>query len=91
MDLDIVTKLTSLAFNLDAVVQVLLESSTIKDTVSRWTRVVDDKFVLCSSSFSGGGLGLEKHRHKENKEKPSVSLLRRGLSKAVLGTNHLDV
>ena len=71
---DILTKLTSLALDLDTVVQELLECRTVKDTVTRGTGVVNDELVLSSSSLSGGGLGL--HREEEE-EKPSVSLLRR--------------
>lgn len=59
MNLDIVAKLASLALDLDAIVQVLLKSSTVKDTISRGARVVNDEFVLRSRSFSGGGFDLE--------------------------------
>jgi len=76
--------MTSLAVDLNTVVEVLLKGSTVKDAVARGARVVNDKLVLGSSSLSGGGLGLHEERGRET----SVSLLRRGLSKAVLVTDH---
>jgi len=69
-------------------VQVLLEGRTIKDTVAGWLGVINDELVLSSSGFSGSGLGLRDTGRR--KKKPSVSLLRRELSKAVPGTNHLE-
>ena len=72
LDLDGVTELTSLALDLDTVVEVLLEGGTVEDTVTRGTGVVNDELVL-SSSLSGGGLGLREKKGR----KASVSLLRR--------------
>lgn len=86
-DLDIVTELAGLALDLNAVVQELFEGCAIKDTVRGRAGVVNDELVLGSSRFSGGGLGLH---YRGKREKPSVSLLRRELSKAVLGTDHPD-
>lgn len=63
-DLDIVTELTSLTLNLDTVVEVLLEGSTIKDAISGGAGVVHNELVLGSSGLSSGGLGLHKQRRK---------------------------
>ena len=88
MNLHALAELTSLAIDLDTVVQELLEGRAVKDTVARRTRVVDDELVLSSSRFSGSGFGLEE---QEETKYTMISLLRRELSKAVLGvTNHLD-
>ena len=57
-DLDVVTELTSLALDLDAVVEELLEGRAVKDTIASGLGVVNDELVLSSSSLSGGGLGL---------------------------------
>ena len=57
-DLDIVTELASFALDLDTVMEVLFKSSTVKDTVTRRTGVVDDELVLRSTRL-GGGLGLK--------------------------------
>lgn len=55
MDFYAVTELTSLSLNLNAVVEVLLEGSTVEDTITSRAGVVDDELVL-GSSLSGGGL-----------------------------------
>ena len=73
MDLDVLAKLASLALDLDTVVQELLESRAIEDTVTRGTGVVDNKLVLSTSSL-GGGLGLHSRR---TERRSRVSLLRR--------------
>ena len=78
----VITKLASLALDLDAIMQELFEIRTVKNTVICRLRVVDDEFMLCSRSFASGSFGLEKFA--------GVSLLRRELSKAVPGTNHVD-
>ena len=65
VDLHTVTKLASLAIDLDTVVQELLERRTVKDTVARRAGVVNDKLVLSSRGFSGGGLGLEDTERRE--------------------------
>ena len=65
MDLDVVTELTSLALDLDTVVQELLKGRAVEDTVASGTGVVDDELVLSSSSLSSGGLGL---MHTERRE-----------------------
>ena len=65
VNLDAFAKLTSLAVDLDTVVQELLESRTVEDTVTRRAGVVNDKLVLSSSSLSGGGLGLEDTERAE--------------------------
>ena len=85
MDLDVVTELARLAIDLDTVVQELLEGRAVKDTVVGRTGVVNDELVLSSGNFGGSGLGLE--HHTEEKGEPRISLLRRELSKAVLGVN----
>ena len=68
MNLDAVTELTSLALDLNAVVQELFEGRAVKDTVVRGAVVVNDELVLGSSSLSGGGLGLQDEQ--EQKRKP---------------------
>ena len=83
MYLHIITQLANLAFNLYTIVEVLFEIGAIKNTVSRRLGEVDDEFVLHRGTFSSGGLGLEEM------QKPSVSLLRRELSKAILGLTML--
>ena len=65
MNLDALAKLTSLAVDLDTVVQELLESRAVEDTVTRRAGVVNDKLVLSSSGLSGGGLGLEDTERAE--------------------------
>ena len=66
VNLDALAKLTSLAVDLDTVVQELLEPRTVKDTVTGGTGVVNDELVLSSRSFSGSGLGLrEKESRRE--------------------------
>lgn len=55
MNSNAVAELTSLSLDLDAVVEVFLESSAVENTVTSRTRVVDDELVL-GSSLSGGGL-----------------------------------
>ena len=87
VNLDALPELAGLAIDLDTVVQELLESRTVEDTVASRLGVVDDELVLSSSRLSGGGLGL--HGEKRQRENP-VSLLRRGLSKAVGATDHLE-
>ena len=64
VDLDVVTELTSLAIDLDAVVEELLERRTVEDTIACGTRVVDDELVLSSSLR--GGLGLHTRTREEN-------------------------
>ena len=56
-DLDIVTELASFALDLDTVMEVLLKSCAIKDTVASGTGIVNDELVL-NGGFSSGGLGL---------------------------------
>ena len=65
MDLDVVTELASLALDLNAIVQELLKSRAVEDTVASGTGVVDDELVLSSSGLSGGGLGLEDTERAE--------------------------
>lgn len=59
MNFDVLSKLTSLAIDLDAVVKELLEGSTIEKTVARRPRVIDNELVL-STNFGSGGLGLSR-------------------------------
>ena len=58
MQLDIIPKLARLALDLNAVVQELLKSRAVEDTVASGTGVVDDELVL-SSTRLGSGLGLK--------------------------------
>lgn len=64
MDFDAFTELAGLALDLDTVMKVLFESSTVEDTVVGRARVVDNELVL-SSSFTSSGLGLKRHSKKE--------------------------
>lgn len=65
--------------------QEFLKIRAIEDTVSRRTREVDDKLMFGGGTFSRSGLGgLSKEKCR------GVSLLRRKLSKAVPGTDHLE-
>ena len=65
-NLDVFTKIPSLVVDLDPVVQELFECSTIENTISGGTGVVDSKFVLSSGNL--GCLWLKK---------TPISLLRR--------------
>jgi hypothetical protein len=56
---------TSLAVDLDTVVEVLLKGCTVKDTIASGTRVVNDKLVLGYGGLSGGGLGLHEERTRK--------------------------
>lgn len=58
-DLNVVTEVTSLAIDLDAVVEVLLESGGVKDTVVGGAREVNEELVggLALLGRSLGGLG----------------------------------
>lgn len=57
-DLDVVTKVTGLAVNLDAVVEVLLESGGVKDTVVGGAREVNEELVRGLALLGSlGGLG----------------------------------
>ena len=66
MDLDVVTELTSLALDLDTVVQELLKIGTIEDLVSSRFGIVDDELVL-GSNFSSGGFALKNKEPKKKK------------------------
>lgn len=62
-DLDAVTNKAGLAVDLDAIVKVLLEVSTVKDTVGRWLGVVDGELVLGGGALGGSDFGgLRKKR-----------------------------
>lgn len=61
-DLDALAELSSLALDLDTVVEEFLEISTVENTVGSGLRVVDDKFVLGGSTFGGRGFRLEGKR-----------------------------
>ena len=54
-DLHALPELTSLAIDLDAVVEELFELGTVEDTVVGGLRVVDGELVL-GSDLGGGGL-----------------------------------
>lgn len=56
-DLDVFAELTSLAIDLDAVVEEFFEVGTVEDTVGSGLRVVDDKLVLGRGGLGGGGFG----------------------------------
>ena len=58
VDLDVVTKVSGLVIDLNPVVQELFESSTIENTISSRTGVIDNKLVLSGGDF--GGLWLER-------------------------------
>lgn len=68
---------------LDAIVKELFKVCAIEDAICCRLRVVDNEFVLGDGVLAGRGLRLGmigKWR--------GVSLLRRALSKATLGTDH---
>ena len=56
VNFDVVTKLTGLSVDLDAVVEVLLERGTVEKTVACGARKVDDVLRL-DGRLVGGGLG----------------------------------
>lgn len=62
-DLHTFAQLAGLAIDLDTVVEELFEIRSVENTISSRLRVVNDEFVLCSNSLSGGGLGLVKRRN----------------------------
>lgn len=57
-DLNALTKIPGLIFDLNPVVQELFESSTVENTISGRTGVVNDEFVLSCGDF--GGLWLDR-------------------------------
>jgi len=58
VDLDIVTKVSGLVVDLNPVVQELFERSTVENTISGRTGVVNNKLMLSGGSF--GGLWLNR-------------------------------
>ena len=58
VDLDVVTKVSSLVIDLNSVVQELFESSAVENTISSRTGVIDNKLVLSGGDF--GGLWLKR-------------------------------
>lgn len=58
MDLDVVTKVSGLVVDLNPVVQELFESSTVENTISGRTGVIDNELVLSGGNF--GGFWLER-------------------------------
>jgi hypothetical protein len=73
-NLDGITKVVGAVVNLDAVMEVLLESSSIEDLVVSGTRAVNDELLvlLGSSSLSGGHYyryrGEKRKFHKFSKD-----------------------
>lgn len=66
MNLDVVTELTSLAVDLDAVMEVLLEGSAVEERVGSGLAVVERELALGSNLGRGGlGLGLGDHQPTE--------------------------
>jgi hypothetical protein len=59
VNLDIVTKVSGLVIDLNPVMQELFEGSTVENTISGWTGVVDNKLMLSSGSFGSFWLGRE--------------------------------
>jgi len=57
VDLDIVTQVSGLVIDLNPVMQELFESSTIENTISSRTGVIDNKLVFGGGDF--GGLWLK--------------------------------
>ena len=57
MNLDVVTELTGLAVDLDAVMEVLLEGGTVEERVRGRLAVVERELAL-GVNLGGGGLGL---------------------------------
>ena len=72
MDLDVVAELTSLALDLDAVVQEFLKGRAVEKTVTSRTGVVDHESVLSTSSFSRCSFDLtEYHPEGRDQRKPT--------------------
>lgn len=59
-NLNIVSKLSGFALDLDAVMKKLLKVRTVEDTICGRFGVVDDELVFNSGGFGSGGLGLKK-------------------------------
>ena len=57
VNFDVVTKLTGLSVDLDAVVEVLLEGSAVEERVRSRLAVVERELAL-GVNLGGGGLGL---------------------------------
>ena len=76
-DLNVVTEVTSLAIDLDAVVEVLLESGGVKDTVVGGTREVNEELVggLALLGRSLGGLGNSLRCESERRADGSAALI----------------
>jgi hypothetical protein len=77
-DLDAVAEVARLAFDLDAVVKVLLKGSAVEDTVGSRLRVIDDELVLSSSGLAGGGLGSLCHAEQSNADVDEAEQSRQG-------------
>lgn len=84
-DFDGFAELASLALDLYAVVEELLEISTIEDTVASGLRVVDDKLVL-GGDFGGGGFGLYTRQNKGGRGEPTEKITQQSSA----GTDHLE-
>jgi hypothetical protein len=85
-DLDIFTELTSLAIDLDTVVQELFEVGPIEHTVACWARVVDHKFVLDGRGFSTSSFRLFKEQRKSATRQPTEKVTQQSDA----GTDHLE-
>jgi hypothetical protein len=58
VDLDVFTKVSGLVVDLDPVVQELFESSTVENTISGRTGIIDNELVLSGGDF--GSLWLKR-------------------------------
>jgi hypothetical protein len=58
VDLDVFTKVSGLVVDLNPVVQELFESSTVENTISGRTGIIDNKLVLSGGDF--GSLWLKR-------------------------------
>jgi len=59
-NLDVLTQLARLAFDLDTVVEEFFEISPVEDAIGSRFRVVDDEFVLGGGTFGGGSFRLDR-------------------------------
>jgi hypothetical protein len=60
MNFNIISKVSSFAFDLYPIVQEFFKGSSIEYTVTSGARVVDDELVFSGRSFSGLGLEIEQ-------------------------------
>jgi hypothetical protein len=70
-DLDVVAEVARLVIDLDAVVEVLLECSTVEDAVTRGLGVVNDELVL-GDGLASSTLGLSGDFYRRASQRAST-------------------